>query len=53
MATPTGEDADDARLGSGVRFPLRPIGGRRDWLWGQDLVRQSIETISAPNLVSG
>jgi phage baseplate assembly protein W len=45
MAAPTAQDAADARLGSGVRFPLRPIDGRLDWLRGQDLVRQSIETI--------
>lgn len=45
MTVPTAQDAADARLGSGVRFPLRPAGGRLDWLRGQDLVRQSIETI--------
>jgi len=44
---PSTHDAADARLGSGVRFPLSPTGGRLDWLAGQDLVRQSIETILA------
>jgi phage baseplate assembly protein W len=39
------QDAADARLGTGVRFPLRPVGGRLDWIAGQDLVRQSIEAI--------
>jgi uncharacterized protein len=39
------QDAADAWLGTGLRFPLRPLAGRLDWLGGQDLVRQSIETI--------
>jgi uncharacterized protein len=47
MAAPTAQDAADARLGAGIRFPLRPVSGRLDWLRGQDLVRQSIETILA------
>jgi phage baseplate assembly protein W len=45
MTATSPHDAADARLGTGVRFPLRPIGGRLDWLGGLDLVRQSIETI--------
>jgi phage baseplate assembly protein W len=45
MTTPSPYDPADARLGTGVRFPLRPAGGRLDWLGGLDLVRQSIETI--------
>jgi phage baseplate assembly protein W len=45
VSTPTAREAADSRLGKGPRFPIRPTDGRLDWLAGEDLVRQSIETI--------
>ena len=45
MTVPRPKDSADAWLGTGVRFPLRPVSGSLGWLSGQDLVRQSIETI--------
>jgi phage baseplate assembly protein W len=38
-------DVVDQMLGSGLRFPLRPVAGRIGLLSGMELVRQSVETI--------
>ncbi|WP_328619883.1 GPW/gp25 family protein [Streptomyces sp. NBC_00354] len=45
-AGPLEAAAGEARLGTGVRFPLRPgSGGGLGWVAGAAAVRQSVETI--------
>lgn len=38
-------DIADQWLGTGLRFPLRPVGGGLGYLSGMELIRQSVETI--------
>lgn len=38
-------DVVDEWLGTGLRFPVRPVDGRIGYLTGMELVRQSVETI--------
>ena len=38
-------DIADEWLGSGLRFPVRPVDGSIGYITGMELVRQSVETI--------